>query len=103
MQCELCEVNEAAVTIIPTGEGMPMSVCPACMARQSLELAKRELPAEEIAAILGPMFVTPAREDLHQEAATERAKRPRKSKAKAEAPQGEADGAPEAPAPAANG
>lgn len=100
MNCELCEANPAAVTIIPTGEGMPQSVCPACMARMGLELAKRELPAEEIAATLGPMFVRPEREDLHKEAAAQRKARKSKAQAEAQAPEGEVGGEAEAPAAA---
>lgn len=61
MRCEVCEAEEAAFTIIPTAEGMPQSLGPACFARSGLELAKAILPAEEIAATLGPLFVTPAR------------------------------------------
>lgn len=82
MLCTACEVNEASVTMIPTGEGDVQSVCSPCMARMGLELAKLTLPAEEIAAILGPMFVDPAREDLHDGAKAEVATRARKRKAK---------------------
>jgi hypothetical protein len=59
MICEGCEAEEAAFTMIPTGEGLPESIGPACFARRGLELAKIILPAEEIAHVLGPMFVTP--------------------------------------------
>ena len=60
MNCEVCEQEEAVVTLIPTGsEGMPQSVGSACFARFGLETAKQVLPAEEIAGILGPMFVQP--------------------------------------------
>jgi hypothetical protein len=61
MRCEVCEAEEAAFTIIPTGEGLPQSLGPGCFARSGLELAKAILPAEEIAATLGPLFVSPAR------------------------------------------
>lgn len=103
MICQTCGLNEAAVTIIPTGaEGLPQTVCSACMAQMGLELAKVVLPAEEIAAILGPMFVTPAREDLHQGAA--KVAKARKSKAPAEAVKAEREtgGAAETPPAATN-
>ena len=61
MRCEICEAEDAAFTILPFGEGLPQSLGPACLARIGLQLAKEILPAEEIAATLGPMFVTPAR------------------------------------------
>lgn len=59
MECEICNSEEAAFTIIPFGAGMPQSLGPACFARTGLELAKAILPAEEIADTLGPMFVKP--------------------------------------------
>lgn len=101
MICEVCNEEEAVFTMIPTGEGLPESIGVLCLARRGLEVAKAYLPAEEIAATLGPMFVTPAREDLHEGAA--KAQRSRKSKAKAtpETNEGQAGGAPETPATAA--
>lgn len=61
MLCEVCDAEEAAFTIIPTGDGLPQTLGPGCFARAGLELAKQILPPEEIAQTLGPMFVTPAR------------------------------------------
>jgi len=58
MLCEVCEQEEATLTLIPVGEGMPQSIGGACFARFGLETAKAVLPAEEIAQILGPMFVS---------------------------------------------
>lgn len=60
MNCEGCNEEEAVFTLIPVGEGLPESIGVACFARRGLELAKRVLPAEEIAQQLGPMFVGPA-------------------------------------------
>ena len=71
MQCEICGQEEAAFTIIPTGEGMPQSLGAACFARSGLELAKAILPAEEIAQTLGPMFVSPSRARALKKAAAE--------------------------------
>ena len=102
MICEMCEVNQASVTIIPTGEGLPQSVCSTCMARMGLELAKQLIPAEEIAATLGPMFVSPAREDLHEDAAKVRKGRKSKAAPEATAPEGETGGPVEEPPTAAN-
>lgn len=103
MLCSICEAEEAAFTIIPTGEGLPESLGPICFARSGLEVAKASLPAEEIAALLGPLFVDPAREDLHQGAKQEQAKRSRKSKAPAAEAAGEAGGQTEAAAAPENG
>ena len=62
MLCEVCEAEEAAFTIIPTGpDGFPQSLGPGCFARAGLQLAKDLLPAEEVAATLGPLFVSPSR------------------------------------------
>lgn len=102
MNCEVCNEEEAVFTMIPVGEGLPESIGAACLARRGLELAKAILDAEEIAATLGPMFVTPAREDLHDGA--EKVRKGRKSKA-APAPEtveGEAGGPAEAPSAAEN-
>lgn len=102
MLCELCEVNDAAVTIIPVGEGLPQSVCSPCMARMGLALAKELLPAEEVASTLGPLFVNPAREDLHQEAEAQRKGRKTKAKAAPAEAEGEAGREAETPAAAEN-
>ncbi len=102
MLCEVCNEEEAAFTIIPVGEGMPQSLGPACFARAGLEVAKQILPAEEIAATIGPMFVTPTHTDPLPTVDGKIVTRPRKSKAKAEAVEGETGGAPEAPTAAAN-
>ena len=79
MNCEVCNEEEASVTLIPVGEGMPQSIGPACFARFGLEAAKATLPAEEIAATLGPIFISPvtaARElDKTPKRSTRKAKR----------------------------
>lgn len=102
MRCEVCEAEEAAFTIIPTGDGLPQSLGPACFARSGLELAKAILPAEEIAATLGPLFVTPARTEALAKA-PKRGKReeptPEAEAAKAEEP---TEGPTEEPAAAQN-
>lgn len=60
MLCQICNEEEAAYTIIPTGEGLPQTLGVTCIARWVLEGIKDVLPAQEIAAALGPMFVGPA-------------------------------------------
>jgi hypothetical protein len=102
VNCEVCDQEEFAFTVTPAGEGAPRFLGPACFARFGLELAKSILPAEEIAATLGPMFVTPAREDLHEDAA--KVRKGRKSKAAAETveSEGPAEGAAEVSAAAAD-
>lgn len=102
MLCAICNENEAAWTLIPTGEGLPQSLCDPCLAIRGIVWSKENLPAEDIAAMLGPMFVTPAREDLHEGAEKVSAKRTRKSKAKAETVEGPAGGEAETPPAAAN-
>ena len=77
MNCEVCNEEEASVTLIPVGEGMPQSIGRACFARFGLEAAKANLPAEEIAQTLGPMFVGPVA------AARELDKTPKRSARKA--------------------
>jgi len=92
MLCDGCEAEEAAFTLIPTGaDGLPESIGPGCFARRGLALAKLILPAEEIAAELGPMFVSPGR----AEALAKGSKRARAEEPKAE-PEPEPDQAGEA-------
>lgn len=68
MECAICGEEEAAFTVIPTGQGDPQILGAACFARAGLELAKQILPAEEIAQTLGPMFVIPQMEPEVREA-----------------------------------
>lgn len=103
MICEICNENEVAWTLIPIGEGLPQSLCDSCLAIRGIVWSKENLPAEEIAAMLGPMFVTPAREDLHQDAAKVRKGRKSKAAAEAKADEGQAGGEAETPPAAANG
>jgi hypothetical protein len=88
MLCEICDQEEAAFSLIPTGEGMPQILGPACLARFALELAKQILPAEEIAAVLGPMFVRPATEAEQSAEIGKTLKRARKRTAEVEAAAG---------------
>lgn len=102
MLCEICNVEEAAFTILPIGEGMPQSLGPACLARWVLQNCKDVLPAEEIAQLLGPMFVAGVvAEEINGPGQAE-SKQGRKSKAKREAPEGTTSGAVEIPATAEN-
>lgn len=102
MNCQICDAEEAAFTIIPTGPGDPQSLGPACFARAGLEAAKQLLPAEEIAEALGPMFVQPA-----EPPPTVKASKSVKANAVEAAPdeitpQGETGGTAEVPAAAAD-
>jgi hypothetical protein len=81
MLCEVCNEEEATVTLIPVGEGMPQSIGAACFARFGLEAAKANLPAEEIAASLGPMFVGPAVASRELDTTPKRSARKAKPKA----------------------
>jgi hypothetical protein len=98
MICEICNEEDAAFTMIPTGEGLPESIGVACLARRGLELAKMILPAEEIAATLGPMFVQPPQEaPSTAQDAPGRRKRQKASKESRQA-KGSAGRSPEVPA-----
>lgn len=78
-------------------------VCVGCFARFGLDFAKAVLPPEEIAAQVGPMFVNPAREDLHEGAAKVRKGRKSKAAPETKADEGEAGGPAEVAPTAANG
>ena len=99
--CDICGQEPQAMQIGDMTSGDQKFVCVGCFARFGLDFAKAVLPAEEVAAVLGPMFVTPAREDLHEEAKAETQKRARKSKAQKAAPEREAGGEAETPTAAA--
>ena len=80
--CDICGEQPQSMQIGNMQSGEQQFVCAGCFARFGLDFAKAILPPEEIAAIVGPMFVDPAREDLHEEAKSQR--RARKSKAATE-------------------
>lgn len=77
--CDICGQLPQAMQIGNMNTGEQQFVCVPCFCRFGLDLAKQVLPPEEIAAQLGPMFVPPYREDLHEGAAQVR--KGRKSKA----------------------
>ena len=82
--------------------GQQLFVCPGCFARFGLDFAKSALGAEEVAAVLGPMFVAPASPAAQSAEIGRTSKRARKSKAAAKSPEGEAGGEAETPPAAAN-
>lgn len=77
--CDMCGEQPQTMQIGNMNTGEQQFVCTTCFARFGLDFAKAILPPEEIASVLGPMFVDPAREDLHEGAARQR--KARKSKA----------------------
>ena len=85
--CDICGELPQAMQIGNMNTGEQQFVCVPCFCRFGLDLAKQILPAEEIAAQIGPVFVNPAREDLHEGAAQVR--KGRKDKAKPERPPAE--------------
>jgi hypothetical protein len=102
MLCEVCNTEEAAFTVIPVGEGMPQTLGPACLARWVLQNCRDVLPAEEIAGLLGPMFVQPPQgQPTEAETPAKGRKRAAKTQA-AETPEGPVSGAAETPATASN-
>jgi hypothetical protein len=100
MNCQICDAEEATLNLVPTGEGMPQFVGPACFARMGLALAKEILPAEEIAATLGPLFVTPARKEALKGGKKSRPGDTITAEPEAVAPEGPAGGPDEVPAAA---
>ena len=60
--CDICGDNPQAMQIGNMETGDQQFVCPPCFARFALDFAKAVLPPEEIAAVLGPMFVAPTQE-----------------------------------------
>lgn len=86
--CDICGENPQQIQLGNMETGQQQFVCASCAARWGLDFAKAILPPEEIAAALGPMFVDPAREDLHEGAA--KARKGRKAKAAPEPPPAEA-------------
>ena len=99
--CDICGEQPQAIQLGNMETGEQQFICVGCAARWGLDFAKAVLPSEEVAGILGPMFVTPGRQEALDKGA---AKRGRKSKAKAEAEaeaEGETGGAAEV-APAAS-
>jgi hypothetical protein len=103
MLCEVCEQEEAVFTIIPTGEGMPQSLGPACFARSGLEFAKAVLPAEEIASVLGPMFVQPAQAPASRPAAAPKRRKSKDALSEPNEAQGPSGGSSGADAASADG
>lgn len=79
--CDICGEQPQVMQIGNMMDGSQQFVCVPCFCRFGLDLAKQVLPPEEIAQVIGPMFVDPAREDLHQ--AHQTARGARKSKGKA--------------------
>jgi hypothetical protein len=83
-----------------TETGDQVAFCVPCYARQGLESAKAVLPAEEIAAALGPMFVQqPAEAASTSQDAPGRPKR-KKATEDTQAPERSASGPPEVAAAA---
>ena len=98
--CDICGQEPQAIQLGNMETGEQQFACVGCAARWGLDFAKAVLPPEEIAAQLGPLFVGPAREDLHQDAASERKARKSKAAPKTAKTEGPAGGPPEV-APAA--
>lgn len=65
--CDICETEEQKVAFGLLDSGDWKYLCPGCWMRASLDLIKEIMPAEEIAAVLGPMFVTPSRSEAIKE------------------------------------
>lgn len=80
--CDICGEQPQAIQLGNMDSGQQQFVCVGCAARWGLDFAKAVLPPEEIAQVIGPMFVDPAREDLHE--AAKSARKGRKAKAEAE-------------------
>ena len=82
LMCDICGENPQQIQLGNMETGEQKFICASCAARWGLDWAKQILPPEEIAAVIGPMFVTPAREDLLEGAA--KVRKARKAKANPE-------------------
>lgn len=102
MNCDICEAEPQAIQLGNMQTGDQQFVCVGCAARWGLDFAKAVLPPEEIAAQLGPLFVDPAREDLHEGAKAARKGRKTKAETPPAAAEGEAGGPDEMAAAAEN-
>lgn len=100
--CDICGEQPQAMQIGNMATGEQQFVCAGCFARFGLDFAKSILAPEEIAAVIGPMFVDPAREDLHDEAKAQRKGRKSKAAPEATEAEGETGGAPEVAAASAD-
>src|SRR5207247_10148680 len=100
--CDTCQTEPVQFIVGNASTGEQQFLGVACFARFGLEFAKAVLPAQEIAAQLGPMFVNLSTAS-DQELENPPPKRARKSKAAKEEPaQGQAGGPAEVPPAAAN-
>lgn len=61
--CDICGENPQVMQIGNMETGEQKFVCTGCFARFGLDFARAVLPAEEIAQVLGPMFVQPSEAD----------------------------------------
>lgn len=55
--CDICGENPQQIQLGNMETGEQKFICAPCAARWGLDFAKGILPAEEIAQVLGPMFV----------------------------------------------
>jgi hypothetical protein len=100
--CQVCGQNPQQFTLTTYDPLGSDSLCASCLARAGLMMAKQVLPPEEIAQILGPMFVTPEQGPAAGEDKRGRRKPAPPPAAETEANQGETGGPPEVPAAAAD-
>jgi hypothetical protein len=83
MNCDICGQLPQAYIISDMSNGEQKFLCAGCFARFGVDFAKAILPPEEIAEQLGPMFVTPGRQQALAKAP--KSGRGRKAKTNAEA------------------
>lgn len=103
MICDICAEEEALFMVGNMQTGDQVAFGPACFARQGLEAAKALLPAEEIAAQLGPMFVQMPGDDAEAPAEGRKGKRRPPAQAEPAEPSQPAPGAAEIPPTAKDG
>lgn len=88
MICDTCQELEAKFMVGNMETGDQLAVCPPCAGRWGITMAKIMLPGEEVAEMLGPMFVKPPTEAAEAPAEAPKSdKRPRKAAKRAAGPE----------------
>ena len=101
--CDGCQAEPVAFIVGNAESGAQQFLGPACFARFGLDFAKLLLPAEEIANILGPMFVEGSTDPATAAQAPKRQKGKAKAAKSQDAPSGPATGSSEVAATAEDG
>src|SRR5260370_17105767 len=99
MNCDICGQLPQAYIISDMSNGEQKFLCAGCFARFGVDFAKAILPPEEIAEQLGPMFVTPGRQQALAKAPKSGKGRKAKTNTEAEPDESPQSGPPQVAAP----